>query len=280
MTLEKLLERMYNWLITDGLNLAFWLFILLISWKLVKKVVKLMNRTLEKHNVDATIRTFLNGFVDIVLKIFVVLWFLQNVGVQLAGLTALVASGGVAIGLAIQGSLSNFAGGIVILLIRPFNVGDYIEANGHGGTVEKIGIFYTNLNTIDNKVILIPNGTLANGSIINYSMKELRRVDVTFSVGYDQDVLHVKRVLGNIIDSNELILREPEPFIALSAHGDSAINFVIRVWVKNADYWTVYFDMLEKAKIKFDEENISIPYPQMDLHLKSNGIKVEQQELA
>lgn len=254
MNLEKYLNKIINWATTEGVRLIIGLILLWIGWKLVKKVVNIMSKALNKRNVDATVATFLDAFVEILLKGIAIYIFLEYVGIQTTGIAALVASAGVAIGLALQGSLSNFVGGVIILLIRPFNVGDYIEGSGHSGTIEKIGMFYTHMTTADNKLILVPNGNLANGSIVNYSAKELRRVDLTFGVGYEQDVLKVKRVLSN------------------SAHGDSAVNFVVRVWVNNGDYWRVYFDLLEAAKVKFDEEEISIPYPQMDLHIKKDEI--------
>ena len=272
MNLEQILNKIINWVTTEGIKLVIWLFLLWIGWKLARKVVNIMNRTLEKRNVDATVRSFLDTFVEVVLKGVVIYIFLDQVGIKTTGIAALLASAGVAIGLALQGSLSNFAGGVIILLIRPFNVGDYIEGAGHTGTIEKIGMFYTHMATVDNKLILVPNGNLANGSIVNYSAKELRRVDLTFGVGYEQDVLKVKRVLSNVVDNHDLILKTPEPFIALSAHGDSAINFVVRAWVNNSDYWKVYFDLLESVKVKFDEEEISIPYPQMDLHIKKEAL--------
>ena len=270
MSLEKYIENIITWASTKGIKLIIGILMLYIGWKIVNKLVKIMNRTLQRRNVDATLSSFLDTFVEIALKIIVVVIFMGYVGIDTAGIAALVASAGVAIGLALQGSLSNFAGGVIILLIRPFNVGDYVEGSGHSGTIEKIGIFYTHMTTVDNKLILIPNGSLANGSIVNYSAKELRRVDLTFGVGYEEDIIKVKRVLSNIIDAHESILKTPEPFIALSAHGDSAVNFVVSVWCNNKDYWKIYFDLLEQVKLKFDEENISIPYPQMDLHIKRN----------
>ena len=272
MNLEQFLNKIINWVTTEGIKLVIWLFLLWIGWKLAKRVVNIMNKTLEKRNVDETVRSFLDTFVEVVLKGIVIYVFLDQVGIKTTGIAALLASAGVAIGLALQGSLSNFAGGVIILLIRPFNVGDYIEGAGHTGTIEKIGMFYTHMATVDNKLILVPNGNLANGSIVNYSAKELRRVDLTFGVGYEQDVLKVKRVLSNVVDAHDLILKTPEPFIALSAHGDSAINFVVRAWVNNSDYWKVYFDLLESVKVRFDEEEISIPYPQMDLHIKKEAL--------
>lgn len=272
MSLEQFLNKLINWITTEGIKLVIWLFLLFVGWKVVKKIVNIMNRTLEKRNVDATVRSFLETFLEIVLKGILIYIFLDQVGVETTGIAALLASAGVAIGLALQGSLSNFAGGVIILLIRPFNVGDYIEGSGHSGTIEKIGMFYTHMTTVDNKLILIPNGNLTNDSIVNYSAKELRRVDLTFGVGYEQDVLKVKRILSNIVEAHDLILKTPEPFIALSAHGDSAVNFVVRVWVNNSDYWKVHFDLLEAVKVKFDEEEVSIPYPQMDLHIKKDDI--------
>ena len=272
MSLEQFLNKLINWITTEGIKLVIWLFLLFVGWKVVKKIVNIMNRTLERRNVDATVRSFLETFLEIVLKGILIYIFLDQVGVETTGIAALLASAGVAIGLALQGSLSNFAGGVIILLIRPFNVGDYIEGSGHSGTIEKIGMFYTHMTTVDNKLILIPNGNLTNDSIVNYSAKELRRVDLTFGVGYEQDVLKVKRILSNIVEAHDLILKTPEPFIALSAHGDSAVNFVVRVWVNNSDYWKVHFDLLEAVKVKFDEEEVSIPYPQMDLHIKKDDI--------
>lgn len=272
MSLEKFLGKIVNWATTDGIKLIIGIFLLWIGWKLAKKIVNILNKALERRNVDVTIRSFLDTFLEVILKGLVVLVVLEYVGIKTTGVAALVASAGVAIGLALQGSLSNFAGGLVILLIRPFNVGDYVEGAGHNGVIEKIGMFYTHMVSVDNKLILVPNGTLANGSIVNYSAKELRRVDLTFGVGYEQDILKVKRVLSNIVEAHDLILKTPEPFIALSNHGDSAINFVVRVWVNNSDYWKVHFDLLESVKVTFDNEDISIPYPQMDLHIKNEGL--------
>ena len=269
MSLEKFLEKMVNWAVTDGIKLIIGLIILWIGWKLAKKIVNILNKALEKRNIDPTVCSFLDTFIEVILKGIVLYVFLDYVGIKTTGIAAMLASAGVAIGLALQGSLSNFAGGLVILLIRPFNVGDYVEGAGHNGTIEKIGMFYTHMVSVDNKLILVPNGTLANGSIVNYSAKELRRVDLTFGVGYEQDILKVKRVLSNIVEAHDLILKTPEPFIALSNHGDSAINFVVRVWVNNGDYWKVHFDLLESVKVAFDNEDISIPYPQMDLHIKN-----------
>lgn len=266
---SNVVETMVEWTINSGLKLVIGLIIISIGFKLIKRFVKNFTDFLEKREVDITLRRFLKSFFTGALKIGLVLsvavWYWK---LELTGLAAVLASAGVAIGLALQGSLSNFAGGFIILLLRPFKVGDYIAAAGYEGTVEQIGVFYTNLATVDNKVILIPNGSLSNGSLINYSAKETRRVDLVFSAGYEADILHVRRVLKNIVDKHELIIDHPEPFVGLVEHGASSINFAVRVWCRTSDYWTIYFDLLEEVKLRFDEEEISIPYPQMDLHLK------------
>ena len=244
-----------------------------IGWKFIKKLIRFMNSLMEKRNVDKTLRNFLDTFIEITLKIILIMVVMEFVGIKTTGIAALFASAGLAVGLALQGSLSNFAGGVIILLIRPFNVGDYIEGGGHAGIVEKISIFYTCLVTPDNKQILIPNGALANDSIVNYSSKDTRRVDLVFGASYDDDIFKVKRVLTEVVEANELILKEPKAFISINEHGASSINFVVRAWCKTSDYWTVYFDLLEKVMVRFNEENIRIPYPQMDLHLKKDNLQ-------
>ncbi|MGG7177732.1 mechanosensitive ion channel family protein [Clostridium paraputrificum] len=268
MSLEVFIEKLISWATTNGIRLAIGVVVLFIGWKVIKKIVKRLSNILNKRGFDSTLHSFLEAFVDMSLKIILIICVLNYVGIGTSSLAALVASAGLAVGLALQGSLSNFAGGVIILMMRPFQVGDFIEAAGYSGTVERIKIFYTHLATPDNKEIMIPNGTLANGSLINYSAKDTRRVDLTFGVGYDADILHVKRTLSEIVESCEFALKDPAPFISLSEHGASSVNFVVRVWSKTENYWNVYFYLLEQAKLRFDEEKISIPYPQMDIHIK------------
>ena len=268
-SLERMLEKLYEWVITRGVNMFFGVIFLSIGWKVINKTLKRIRRILESKNADPTITRFLDNVMNVTLKTVLIIIILQYIGVNLTGLTTIVASAGVALSLALKGSLANLAGGVIILVARPFNVGDFIETTEHSGVVEKISIFYTYLVTFDNKQILIPNGILTDSSIVNYSSKEIRRVDLTFSVSYEEDVIRVKNVLINILKNNELVLEEPEFFVGISMHGDSAINFIVKAWCKTEDYWTVYYDLLETVKIKFDEEGISIPYPQMDLHLKN-----------
>lgn len=271
-SLERMLEKLYEWVITRGVNVFFGIIFLSIGWKVINKTLKRIRRILESKNADQTITRFLDNVMNVTLKTVLIIIILQYIGVNLTGLTTIVASAGVALSLALKGSLANLAGGVIILVARPFNVGDFIETTEHSGVVEKISIFYTYLVTFDNKQILIPNGTLTDGSIVNYSSKETRRVDLTFSVAYEEDVTKVKNVLVNILKKNPLVLEDPAFFVGISMHGDSAINFAVKAWCKTEDYWTVYYDLLETVKVRFDEEGISIPYPQMDLHVKKNII--------
>lgn len=271
-SLERMLEKLYEWVITRGVNMFFGVIFLSIGWKVINKTLKRIRRILESKSADPTVTRFLDNVMNVTLKTVLIIIILQYIGVNLTGLTTIVASAGVALSLALKGSLANLAGGVIILVARPFNVGDFIETTEHSGVVEKISIFYTYLVTFDNKQILIPNGILTDSSIVNYSSKEIRRVDITFSVSYEEDVIRVKNVLINILKNNELVLEEPEFFVGISMHGDSAINFIVKAWCKTEDYWTIYYDLLETVKIKFDEEGISIPYPQMDLHVKKNII--------
>lgn len=270
MPLDKLTEYFISWVTSYGIKLIIGLLAIFIGLKVIKKVVKHFTKFLEKKSVDITLTKFLHAFVEISLKLLLFIIILGYWDVQLTGFAALIASGGVAIGLALQGSLSNFAGGFIILLIRPFKVGDYIETGIYQGTVEEIGLFYTKLTTIDNKLILIPNGTLSNGSLVNYSAKATRRVDLVFNVSYDNDINHVKNVLSDIVKTQDLILYNPAPFVGMVAHGPSSIDFAVRVWCDSKNYWTIHASLLEKVKIKFDEEGINIPYPQMDVHIKNN----------
>ncbi|PBE39954.1 mechanosensitive ion channel protein MscS [Clostridioides difficile] len=268
MDMGGIMESLLEWATTSGVKLIIGILILSIGFKIIKKFVNHVMLLLSKRDIDLTLRRFLKSLLLSVLKVAVIIIVLEYWGMSLSSFAAVIASAGVAIGLALQGSLSNFAGGFIILLIRPFKVGDYIEAAGHGGTVEQIGLFYTQLVTPDNKQILIPNGSVSNDSLINYSAKNTRRVDLTFSVGYEDDILHVRRVLKDIVNNHKLIINEPEPFIGVVEHGDNAIKFAARVWCNTEDYWTIYLDLLEEVKVRFDEEGITIPYPKMDLTVK------------
>lgn len=268
-SIEKIADKLLDWAMSNGVKILIGLIILGVGWKVIKKLMKIFNSFSSRKEIDSTLHSFLGAFLELALKALLIICVLGYVGFEITGLAALLASAGFALGLALQGSLSNFAGGVIILVMRPFQIGDYIESSSHSGTVEKIELFYTHLITPDNKAIMIPNGALSNSTIVNYSSKDTRRVDLVFGVGYEDDILHVKRVLSNIIDSCDLILKNPEPFINICEHGDSSVNIAVRVWTNTSNYWNVYFYLIEQAKIKFDEENINIPYPQVDLHIQN-----------
>lgn len=268
-TFTEILNQVLSWLSTEGVKLVIGLFVLFILFKIINVISNKFKKRMEKKNKDKTITSVIYQILRKGLKILAILVFLGYVGIDTAGIGTVIASLGVGIGLALQGSLSNFAGGIVILILRPFKIDDYIEAQGEGGTVENIGIFYTTLVTPDNKIVMIPNGTLANGTMTNYSTKELRRVDFNFSISYDADVEKAKRVIWDVIINTKNVLDEPSPFVRLKEYGSSAVDITTRVWVKNADYWTVYFDMMESIKEEFAKANIEIPYNQLDVHVKN-----------
>lgn len=266
-SLVELLQTVAGWLMQNGIKLIIGLIILFIAFKVVNFIAKRLQRRLDKKNVDKTIANVTVKALKLVLKIMVFLLFLGYVGIETAGIGTIIGSVSVCIGLAVQGSLSNFAGGIVILVMRPFKLGDFIEAQGHSGTVTDIKMFYTYLNTPDNKVVMIPNGTLGNGDIINYSKEEERRVDLVFSVDYSTDLKLAKEIIEKEIENHQLILKDKGYFVRLGEMAASSLDIKTRVWVKNADYWTVYFDLLENVKKKFDENNISVPFNQLDVHI-------------
>ncbi len=254
-----------GWIYTNAIKVLIALVILFIGLKVIKMVMKIMKKSLGKVDIDESLFKYLITITNVALKIILIVSLVQYLGIPTTSFVALIGSAGLAVGLAIQGSLSNFAGGVLILVLKPFKVGDYVEAQGYSGTVQEISIFYTILNTLDNKRVVIPNGPLSNGSCINYSANPTRRVDITFGVGYEADIKKVKEVINEVISRNERIMDEPSPFVRLAEHGDSSINFATRVWCKTEDYWEVHFYLMEEVKIAFDKEGISIPYPHMDV---------------
>ena len=227
----------------------------------------LVTRLMTKGGTDATIVGFVSSLAYIAMMAFVVLAALGQLGIETTSFIAVLGAAGLAIGLALQGSLSNFAAGFLMIIFRPFKVGDLIEGAGVMGVVEKIEMFTTTLRTGDNKTIIVPNANLANNNIVNYSAKETRRVDFTFGVSYDADIKNVREILKDIVSADERVLDDPAPMIAVGELADSSVNFVVRVWVKNADYWGVFFDTTEAVKLRFDEEGIGIPYPTRDVNL-------------
>lgn len=268
--LNNILNTVINWATTAGLRLIIALVLLFVSFKVINFVARRIEKSGDNGKLDKTLaRTFAYIF-RLGLKCLVAICLVGFVGIDTSGLAALVVSFGACIGLALNGALSNLAGGILIILTRPFRVDDFIEAQGHSGTVEDIHITTTKIRTGDNKVVYIPNGPLSSGTIVNYSVKDIRRVDFTFSIGYSDDFEKAKGIVMDILTSHELSLKDPEPMVRVSAHGASSIDLVARVWVKSADYWTVNFDVLEAVKAAFDKEGIEIPFNQLDVHVKNN----------
>lgn len=266
---QALLNTVVGWLTNTGVKIVVSILILIISFKIINVISKKIEKKGDNKKSDKTIMKTLGYIVKVGLKIVVVICLIGYLGIDTSGLTALVASLGVCVGLAVNGALSNLAGGVLIILTRPFKIDDYIEALGYSGTVVDIHITNTKLLTPDNKVVYLPNGTLANGEIVNYSEKDIRRVDFSFSIGYGDDFEKAKDIIKNICNEHELILKDPAPFVRVKEHGASSINITTRVWTKNADYWTVYFDLMESVKTAFDKEGIEIPFNQIDVHVKN-----------
>ena len=268
--LSTLLNTVINWSMTAGIRIVIGLLILFISFKIVNAVARKINKSGESGRLDKTLaRTFAYVF-KIAMKCLIAICIIGFVGIDTSGLAALVVSFGACIGLALNGALSNLAGGILIIVTRPFRVDDFIEAQGHSGTVEDIHITTTKIRTPDNKVVYIPNGPLSADTIVNYSVKDKRRVDFTFSIGYSDDYEKAKKIVMDILTSHELTLDDPAPMVRVSAHGASSIDLVARVWVKSNDYWMVNFDILEAVKTAFDKEGIEIPFNQLDVHVKND----------
>jgi len=268
--LNNILNTLINWATTAGLRILIALVLLFVSFKVVNAVARKIQKSGEKGKIDKTLaRTFAYIF-KLAMKCLIAICLIGFVGIDTSGLAALVVSLGACVGLALNGALSNLAGGILIILTRPFRVDDFIEAQGYSGTVEDIHITTTKIRTGDNKVVYIPNGPLSSGTIVNYSVKDTRRVDFTFSIGYGDDFEKAKAIVMDICTSHELVLDDPAPMVRVSGHGQSSIDLVTRVWVKSADYWTVNFDILEAVKAAFDKEGIEIPFNQLDVHVKNN----------
>ena len=267
-TLNAFITLLIEFFTSFGLKLLAAIVVLIVGIKLSGLLVKKFNKSRGFEKIDTSVGHFLLSVVKILLYVVVVITAAGIIGIPATSFITVLASAGVAIGLALQGSLANIAGSIMILFFRPFKIGDFIEGNGVSGTVEDITLFYTVIKTPDNKTITCPNGALSNGNIINYSTKDTRRVDLTFSVAYDTDIDRVKAIIMAIIESEDCVLNDPEPFVALSAHNESSIDFVARAWCKSSDYWTLHFNLLEKTKKAFDVAGIEIPFPQMDVHVK------------
>jgi small conductance mechanosensitive channel len=256
-----------EWCVNTGIKIILAIIILIVSFKIINLISKRITKRLERKNADATLSRVLVNVTRLSLKILIVLCLVGFLGVQTSSIAAVITSAGVGIGLAIQGTLSNFAGGVILIVMRPFKLDDFIIAQGEKGTVEDIKLFYTTLRTPDNRVVYIPNGSLANGVIVNNSIKETRRIDIIMSVSYDSNVDLAKNVLKKCMNNNDLVLKDQPIFAEVSEYADSSINITCRCWVKNADYWTVNFQLLKDFKDELDENHIQIPYNQLDVNI-------------
>lgn len=254
-------------IINTGLKALSSIVVFLIGLIIIKIFISFLSKKLEKSKLDISLHGFILSGINATLYLILIITALSLLGVPMTTFITILGAAGLAIGIALKDSLANLAGGILILSNRPYNVGDFIEFNGDMGTVKDIQILYTKLNTPDNKKVTIPNGALANGNIINYTAEKLRRVDLMFGISYEDDILEVKELLNNIVRAHAKTLDEPDSIIRVIEHADSSINFTVRVWVNKEDYWDVFYDLQEQVKIEFDNANISIPFPQMDVHM-------------
>ncbi len=259
-----------TYVIPWGLNIVFALLIFIVGKYLVGVITRLVKKLMGKAHVDSILVNFIGSIIKTVLLLFVVIASLDQLGVNTTSLIALIGAAGLAIGLALQGSLQNLASGVMLIVFRPFTDGDFVEAGGTMGVVEEIGIFTTKMRTGDNKEVIVPNGQIFGGIITNYSKRDTRRVDMVFGISYGDDIRKAKEIITGIIEADERILDDPKPLIAVGELADSSVNFNVRPWVKSGDYWSVYYDLNEKIKMAFDDNGISIPFPQMDVHLEKS----------
>ena len=266
-SLDVFLTKMIDLGISVGSKILLAIVVFLVGRWIVRRLNKLLAKILEKRHVEASLSTFVKSLVNITLTLLLIIVVIGVLGIETSSFIALFASAGVAIGMALSGTLQNFAGGVMILLFKPFKVGDTIEAQGQTGTVREIQIFNTILATPDNKIIIIPNGGLSTGLMKNYSKEATRRVDWEFGIAYGDDYTKAKAVIARLLDADGRVLKDPAYFIALTSLGESSVNVVVRAWVNSGDYWGVYFDMNEKVYKTFAEENLNIPFPQLDVHL-------------
>jgi len=269
---EHLISQAQELLAVYGLKVLAAIAILIIGRMVAGWGRRIAEKLLERGKTDKIVIGFVGSIVYIALMAFVVLAALGQLGIQTTSFIAIIGAAGLAIGLALQGSLANFAAGFLLIIFRPFKVGDFVEAGGVSGSVESISIFTTSLTTPDNKLVIVPNSSIYDGNITNYSAKETRRVDLVVGVSYDADLAEVKRILNEIASGDERVMSTPAPQIAVSELADNSVNLVMRMWAKTSDYWGVYFDATESVKLRLDEAGIGIPYPQRDVHLYEHKV--------
>ncbi|MHC4264477.1 MAG: mechanosensitive ion channel family protein [Planctomycetota bacterium] len=271
--MEEWTQKIYEYLTINGLQVLAAIVIFFVGRWLAKIISKLIAKAMTKAKVEITLVSFVQNLSYVALLVFVVIAVLHKLGIQTASFIAVLGAAGLAVGLALQGSLANFASGVLMLIFKPFKVGDFIEAGGSKGIVKEIQIFNTILNTPDNIRVIIPNAQVTGGNIKNYTVNGTRRVDLVIGVSYEDDLKKANQVITDVLTADERVLDNPPFTVAVSELADSSVNFVVRPWVKAVDYWDVYFDITEKIKLSLDKSGVSIPFPQRDLHIKSGSIK-------
>ena len=265
--LDSFSEFITGIVVTYGLKAIAALIALVIGLWVIKLIVKALAKVMEKRSIDPSLRGFINSLTGVLLKVMLFITVIGMLGIQMTSFVAILGAAGLAVGMALSGTLQNFAGGVMILIFKPFKVGDFVEAQGYAGTVSEIQIFITVLKTPDNKTIIIPNGGLSTGSLINYSTEETRRIDFSFGIAYGDSYDQAKQLLLQLINEDSRIMDNPEPFIVLGALADNSVNITVRVWAKSSDYWAIFFAMNEKVYKEFEKNGLHIPFPQMDIHL-------------
>ena len=268
--MKEAMSKIYEYLVLNGLSIIYAIVILVVGRWLAKIISKLIGRAMERAKVDPTLIGFISNFSYIAMLVFVIIAAMAKVGIQTASFIAALGAAGLAVGFALQGSLSNFASGVLILIFKPLTIGDYVEVGGVAGTVKNIHIFNTVLNSPDNIRIIVPNSQITGGNIKNYTVNGTRRIDLIVGISYDDDPAQAKRIIQGILGEEKRLLPDPVPTVAVSELGDSSVNLVVRPWVKNVDYWAVRFDLIEKIKVTLDLNGITIPYPQRDVHIKAS----------
>ena len=267
--LKNLLTMLEQFAVTYGGKLIIALLIFIIGFKIVNASTRKLRKAKGLSKLEASTRNFIVNALAVLIKVIIGVTALAIMGIPMTSIVAVIGSCGLAIGLALQGSLANIAGGFVLVIAKPFAIGDFIISGDISGTVEEIGVFHTKVITIDNKRIIVPNSTISNATLVNATALQQRRVDLTFSASYENDIAAVERVLKETCRAHRLVLDDPEPFARLSAHSSSSLDYTVRAWCKTEDYWTVYFDLIRDVKVAFDKNGITVPYPQMDVHTKS-----------
>jgi small conductance mechanosensitive channel len=265
--MENVWNTIYQYLATYGLKVVAAVIIFFVGRWIAKFVAKLIGKIMIKAKVDKTLANFVKSLCYIALMAFVIIASLNKLGVETTSIAVVIGAAGLAIGFALQGSLGNFAAGIMLIIFKPFKVGDFVEAAGKTGSVKEIQLFNTILTAPDNLCVIVPNGQITSASITNFTVNGTRRVDLIASISYHADLQHAKHILEQIVAQDSRVLKAPAPTVAVSELAESSVNFAVRPWVQAADYWNVYFDMTEKIKMTFDQNDIEIPYPQRDLHM-------------